>query len=94
MNNLKLVHSLHSSMRCQQRGIRKEVINFIVKYGQCKNSHQDKKYFINRKIIKTLRYKHESFIKKFDQQILATGVIVHEGIVVTAFKRNKNFLWN
>jgi hypothetical protein len=41
-----------------------------------------------------LRYKHESFIKKFDKQILATGVVVHDGIVVTAFKIDKNFLWN
>jgi hypothetical protein len=94
MNNIELIYSPHCSIRCQQRGIREEVINFIVKYGQYKNSHQDKKYFINRKIIKKLRYKHESFIKKFDQQILATGVVVHKNIVVTAFKINKNFLWN
>ena len=94
MNNFKLEHSSHSSIRCQQRGIREEVINFIVKYGQSRNSHQDKKYFINRKIIKKLRYRHESFIKKFDKQILATGVVVHDGIVVTAFKIDKNFLWN
>ena len=46
MNNFKLKHSSHSSIRCQQRGIREEVINFIVKYGQSRNSHQDKKYFI------------------------------------------------
>ena len=94
MNNFNLKYSSHSKIRCQQRGIAAEVISFIVKYGKCRISHQDKKYFINRKIIKKLRYKHESFIKKFDKQILSTGVIVHDGIVVTAFKINKNFLWN
>lgn len=94
MNNLSLNYSPHTDIRCQQRGIKKEVINFIVNYGQCRNSHQDKKYFINKKLLNKLSYKHELFIKKFDKQILRVGVIVNNNTVITAFQIDRNFLWN
>lgn len=94
MNNLSLNYSSHTDIRCQQRGIKKEVINFIVNYGQCRNSHQDKKYFINKKLLKKLSYKHKLFIKKFDKQILRVGVIVNNNTVITVFQIDRNFLWN
>ena len=94
MNNLSLNYSPHSQIRCKQRGIKKEVICFIVKYGQCRNSHRDKKYFINKKLLKKLTHNHELFIKKFDKQILRVGVIVNNNTVITAFQIDRNFLWN
>ena len=94
MNNLNLNYSPHTQIRCQQRGIKKDVINFIVNHGHCRNSHQDKKYFINKKLLKKLRHSHALFIKKFDKQILRVGVIVNKDTVITAFQIDRNFLWN
>tara|TARA_B100000767_G_C19331854_1_gene355990 strand:+ start:224 stop:517 length:294 start_codon:yes stop_codon:yes gene_type:complete len=93
-NFIELRHTNHSNIRCQQRGIKAEVIEFIVKYGNSKNTHTHKKYFINKKILNKLKYKHDSFIRKFDKQILTTGVILKKNIVITAFKIQGNYLWN
>ena len=94
MNNLQLNYSNHCNIRCQQRGIEIEVINFIVKHGKFRNSHNDKKYYINKKLLNNLRHKHKPFLRKFESKILKTGVVVNKETVITAFTINKKFAWN
>lgn len=94
MNNLNLKYTKHCNLRCQQRGISIDVIDFIVEHGRFKNSHRDKKYYINKKILNKLKHKHRTFLKKFERQVLKTGVILNKDTVITAFKIQGNFIWN
>ena len=94
MSNLNLKYTKHCNIRCQQRGISSEVVDFIVEHGKFKNSHNDKKYYINKKILNKLKYKHKNFLKKFEKQILKTGVIINKNTVITAFNIQGNFIWN
>lgn len=94
MSNLDLKYSQHCILRCQQRGIDKKVIDFIVRYGKFRNSHRDKKYYINKKLLHKYKYKHKNFLKKFEREILKTGVIVNKNTVITAFNIQGNFIWN
>ena len=50
--NMELNFSNHAITRCQQRGIPLEVLNFLYKYGNKIQTHQDKKYFCNKKLSK------------------------------------------
>ena len=94
MSNLNLKYTKHCNVRCQQRGISLEVINFIVMHGKFKNSHTHKKYYINKKILNNLRHKHKTFLKRFETQVLKTGVILNKNTVITAFNIQGNFIWN
>lgn len=94
MNDINLNYSQHCHVRCQQRGIETEVIDFIVRYGKHRNSHNDKKYYVNKKLLGKLKHKHKSFLKQFESKILTIGVIVNERTVITAYRINKKFLWN
>ena len=94
MSNLDLKYTKHCTIRCQQRGIDKKVIDFIVRYGNFRNSHKDKKYFINKKMLYRHKHKHKDFLKKYERKILKTGVIVNKNTVITAFNIQGNFIWN
>tara|TARA_B100000242_G_C42888664_1_gene412292 strand:+ start:140 stop:409 length:270 start_codon:yes stop_codon:yes gene_type:complete len=89
-----MVYSQHCIKRCQQRGISKPVIDFIICHGSFINSHHDRKYFINKSKLKALFYKHKCFILKNDKQILSTSVIVNGDVVITAMKKTKQVRWN
>jgi len=94
MNNFNLKYTKHCNIRCQQRGINPKIIEFIVEYGKFKNSHSHKKYYINKKILNKLKYKHKTFLKKFEREVLKTGVVVNKNTVITAFNIKGNFVWN
>ena len=39
-------YTSHSITRCQQRGVKAEVADFVVAYGDFTRTHQDRKFFI------------------------------------------------
>ena len=46
---MNLKYTKHANVRCQQRGIPKEAIEFIYKHGSTINTHEAKKYFCNNR---------------------------------------------
>ena len=50
---MNLNYTKHANVRCQQRGIPKEAIEFIYKHGSTINTHEAKKYFCNKKKLRT-----------------------------------------
>ena len=92
--NLRLEFTHHAIKRIQQRGITKDIVQFIYKHGLKSNTHQDKRYIFNTK-----KQKHKNreilldpFFKKFHKQIENTVLIVNGGVLVTAFRINKR-IW-
>ena len=90
----QITFSNHSLTRCQQRGISPDVVKFIVKYGDTFNTHEDKKFFINKKRLNKVQHIDKKFISKHDQQILSTAVICNKNHVISAMKINKTVKWN
>ena len=85
-SNMELVYSNHALTRCQQRGIPLEVIDFLFKYGSKIQTHQDKKYFCNRKNLKKIAFKEKEMVSKFDKHILSTAIVCNGNQVITAMK--------
>ena len=52
-----MIFTNHSIVRCQQRGVSKDVVEFICKHGKKVNTHGDHKYFINKKALNNLMIK-------------------------------------
>ena len=95
MTNIQeLKFTNHSNIRCQQRGIHKDVARFIVRYGKSVNTHTEKKYFINKKKLNVLKFKERDFISKYDKQILSTAIVCNEEVVVTVMKIIKKVAWH
>ena len=91
----KMIHTDHSIIRSQQRGVKDEVITFVCKYGDKVNTgNETKKYFVNKKRLNVLKFKEKEFIKKHDQSILSTAVVCNGRVVVTVMKINKKVNWN
>ena len=65
---MNLKYTNHANVRCQQRGIPKEAIEFIYKHGSTINTHEAKKYFCNKKKLRSLYFKEKDLITKFDKQ--------------------------
>ena len=84
-----MVFSNHSIIRCQQRGVTKDVVKFICKHGKKINTHGDKKIFINKKTLKNLMFTERDFISKNDKQILNTAVVCNKEVVITVMKITK-----
>ncbi len=86
----------HATKRCQQRGIPLEVINFIIENGLSVRSHQDKKYFINKKRLNQIKHSNKAFFIKYDKFLLNTAVIFNdsENVVITAMKIERPVKWN
>ena len=92
----KIHYTNHATIRVQQRGIPKKVLDFIIKHGKTVNTHGDRKSFIpTRKFNLLMKNKnHAITLKKFDKQIKSTAVITTvDGVVITAFKINKRMNW-
>ena len=76
------------------RGVPLEVIDFIFKNGSSINSHSHKKFFINKKKLKSIKYKEKDFIKKNDRHILNTVIVCNGDTLITVVKPNKRIKWN
>ena len=83
---MNLKYTKHANVRCQQRGIPKEAIEFIYKHGSTINTHDAKKYFCNKKKLRSLYFKERELITKFDKQILSTAIVCMGSTVLTAMK--------
>ena len=76
-HNLELTN--HARIRCQQRGIPLEAIDFIYVHGKSINTHQDKKYFCTKKILSKLTDIEKEIIREFDKYILNTAIVCNDG---------------
>lgn len=92
MDNIRFTN--HSNLRCQQRGVHKDVARFIVKYGKSFNTHSEKKYFVNKKMLNSLKFKEREFISQYDKQILSTAIVCHDDVVLTVMKITKRVVWH
>ena len=90
---MNLNYTKHANVRCQQRGIPKEAIEFIYKHGSTINTHEAKKYFCNKKKLRSLYFKEKALITKFDQQILSTAIVCMGSTVITAMKISEGIRW-
>jgi hypothetical protein len=84
----------HSTIRCQQRGVSKDVVEFICKHGKKVNTHGDHKYFINKKALNNLMIKERGFISKNDKQILSTAVVCKNDVIITVMKITTKIVWH
>ena len=97
MNNMNNInHTNHSALRCQQRGIPSDVVNFIVKNGDSFRSHEHRKFFINKKKFKKLERCNKEFLSKYDKQIMNTAVVCSQDskTIITAMKITGSIKWN
>ena len=85
--------SEHGMIRCQQRGIPREILPFIIKHGKRVTTHNDNKSFISNKSIKKLQRDHQKVISKFDKHLRSTAVIWRDKTIITAYKINGRNLW-
>ena len=85
---LQLELTNHAQKRIQQRGLTREIVQFIFENGIKTNSHQDKRYIFNSKKQKQKNRKLllDPFFKKFQKQIENTALIVHGRVLVTAYR--------
>ena len=76
----------------QQRGIPKEIPFLIKEYGESINTHEDKKYFCNKKSVKKIiRLENgKSILKRFEKYLLNTAIVCNEGLCITVMKKNEN----
>lgn len=93
---LNLKHTKHSQIRCQQRGIPNQVVDFIVENGSSIRTHELRKCFVNKKAINKLKYKHKKFIAEFDKFLSNTAVVVNDkkDRVITVMKIQGPLKWN
>ena len=82
--------------RCQQRGIPREVVEFIISTGDSFKTHSERKYFINKKRLNKLRHSNKAFFIKFDKFLLNTTIVCDdsEKIIITAMKTKGPIKWN
>ena len=79
----------HAKHRCQNRGIPPKVVKFIIDHGKSLNTHGDKKYFIPKKMLNSLKYDHKDFLRSYDKFIKNTAVVCNGDVVITAMKITK-----
>ncbi len=88
----------HCKVRMQQRGVPEKVIHFLREHGKSINTHNDKKFFCNKKIINKLEYKKETrdFVRKFKKYLLSTAIVCNGNSCITVMKlyENKRMRWN
>ena len=94
-NIAEITYSPHAEKRMQQRGINKQVVEFILEHGIRKKTHDDERYIFNQGKQKKLNreiLKHKIY-KKFDKQITSTALVINNSHVITAYKIQKR-IWN
>lgn len=94
----------HSKERIQQRGARMEVVEFIYENGKSVYTYKRikdlklsaKKYFVNKKLLNSFKYKKNDIIKKYERDILNTIIIAcpKSDLLITVYKTDKNILKN
>ena len=88
----------HCKMRMQQRGVPIKVIYLLKNYGKSINTHADKKFFCNKKLINKLEKNPETkdLIKGFQKYLLSTAIICNKDLCITVMKLNDNkrLRWN
>ena len=93
MTFMNINYTPHSLKRINQRGISKVVIELILRYGKSFNSHNDKKFILPDKALRTLLKKHKDLVK-YEEKIKNTCVIFNEPNVITTYKVKARLQWN
>ena len=94
-NIAEITYSPHAEKRMQQRGINKQVVEFILEHGIRQKTHDDERYIFNQGKQKKFNreiLKHKIY-KKFDKQITSTALVINNFHVITAYKIQKR-IWN
>ena len=90
MNNISaLNYTNHAKKRINQRGIPYSVVDFILSYGECIDTYDKTKHFINKNTLKYLKEEYPSFISKHEKQLKNTAVGCGHNAVVTVMKITK-----
>ena len=86
----------HARVRCQQRGIPETVVKFIISHGESLRTHQDRKFYINKKRMNELKHSNKAFFIKHDKHLINTAVVCNEEkkTVITAMKIERSLRWN
>ena len=92
----KFIMTEHAQKRCQQRGIPAKVVDFIVTHGKSVRTHQDRKFYINKKRLNKLKHSNKAFFIKFDKFLLNTAVVCDDSSkkIITAMKIKGSVKWN
>ena len=79
-------YSDHAAVRCQQRGIRQELVDLIIQFGDRRWVRGAHSYTLNRKASRELRaYVGEQKYRKIERKLKTAYVVVSpEGTLVTA----------
>ena len=93
----KLSVTKHAALRCQQRGVNTDIVEFIYNYGIKSNTHGDKRFLITKNCIN--KYFHEDeyfrkFFSKYEKQLKGTAIIVNRDVLITVMKLSKNLKTN
>lgn len=92
----EFIMTKHAEKRCQQRGIPNKVVNFIIMHGESIRTHQDRKFYINKKRLNKIKHLDKAFFIKFDKFLLNTAVICDDSnkVIITAMKIKGSVKWN
>ena len=90
---MNINYTPHSLKRINQRGISKDVIELIVRYGKSFNSHNDKKFILPDKTLRRLLKKNKDLVR-YEEKIKNTCVIFNEPTVITTYKVKGRLQWN
>ena len=90
----KLNYTYHAKNRALERSIPFSVIEFIYLYGKSFQTHEHKKYFFNRSLLRKYFFIDRSFIKKYEKQILNTALVCNGNFLITVMKKSRFKRWN
>lgn len=81
----------HAKGRLNERDISREIVEWIMLFGETIFSHGSIKYYIPKKDIKFLRNEIPNF-EKIKKELCKVIVVADDDTVITAMKKNKRIL--
>jgi len=83
----------HAEIRCAQRGIKNEVIDIIVSYGECRYRKGSAVYFLDKAAKQRAVASLDAGSRKIADRLNSYVVMTDEGRVITVAKRHKKLKW-
>ena len=82
------MYTNHAKARCQQRGIRSEVVDALISFGECKRHRGGDVYYMDRKARARARGSlNTTNYKRVVDQLDTYVVMADDGSIITAAKR-------
>lgn len=82
-----LTLSRHAEMRCQQRGIRAEIVDILLAYGRRRFSHGAEVYFMDKRARARARAELGRAYARIADRLDTYVVVAEDGRLITAAKR-------